>query len=155
MALIGFVGLCLLVWAANGAMTAGSVNGWYLTLVRPPLLPPDWVFGPVWTVLYVTIGVSAWLVWRRVDVAAHRKRAALRIWGWQLLANALWPAAFFGLGRPGLGVAVIVLLWGSIVTTVRVFWPLQRGAAVLLLPYLGWVTFATYLNFGFWWLNRG
>lgn len=70
-------------------------------------------------------------------------------------ANALWPAAFFGLGRPGLGVAVIVLLWGSIVTTVRVFWPLQRGAAVLLLPYLGWVTFATYLNFGFWWLNRG
>jgi len=155
LALIGFVGLCLLVWAANGAMTAGSVNGWYLTLVRPPLLPPDWVFGPVWTVLYVTIGVSAWLVWRRVDVAAHRKRAALRIWGWQLLANALWPAAFFGLGRPGLGVAVIVLLWGSIVTTVRVFWPLQRGAAVLLLPYLGWVTFATYLNFGFWWLNRG
>ncbi len=147
--------MCLLVWAANGAMTAGSVNGWYLTLVRPPLLPPDWVFGPVWTVLYVTIGVSAWLVWRRVDVAAHRKRAALRIWGWQLLANALWPAAFFGLGRPGLGVAVIVLLWGSIVTTVRVFWPLQRGAAVLLLPYLGWVTFATYLNFGFWWLNRG
>ena len=155
LALIGFVGLCLLVWLANGAVTASSVRGWYRTLERPPLSPPDWLFGPVWTVLYVTIGVSAWLLWRRIDVAAHRKRAALRVWGWQLLANALWPAAFFGLNSTGLGLGVIVVLWFSIAATIRAFWPLQRVAAVLLSPYLAWVSFATYLNIGFWWLNRG
>lgn len=148
------MGLCLLVWAANGAVTASSVRGWYQTLQRPPLSPPDWLFGPVWTVLYVTIGVSAWLVWRRIDVAVHRKRAALRVWGWQLLANALWPAAFFGLNSPALGLGVILVLWLSIAATMRAFWPLQRAAAALLVPYLAWISFASYLNIGFWWLNR-
>lgn len=104
--------------------------------------------------MYATIGVSAWLVWRRIDAAAHRKRAALRIWGWQLLANALWPAAFFGLHSTGLGLAVIAVLLTSIVAVLRAFWPLQRAAALLLAPYLAWVGYATYLNIGFWWLNR-
>ncbi len=153
-ALVGFVGLSLLVWVANGAVTGTSVHGWFHTLARPAGAPPDWVFAPVWTVLYATIGVSAWLVWRRVDAAAHRKRAALRVWGWQLLANALWPAAFFGLRDPGLGLAVIAVLLIAIGLTIRGFWPLQRAAALLLLPYMGWVIFATYLNIGFWWLNR-
>ncbi len=153
LALIGFVGLCLLVWAANGAVTASTVKGWYQTLRRPPGAPPDWLFAPVWTVLYVMIGVSAWLVWRRVDVAMHRKRAALRTWGWQLALNALWPPAFFGFQSLGAGMAVIVLLLASIVLTIRAFWPLQRGASLLLLPYLAWVCFATYLNAGFWRLN--
>lgn len=153
LALIGFVGLCLLVWAANGAVTATSVRGWYQTLTKPPASPPDWLFGPVWTVLYVMIGVSAWLVWRRVDVAMHRKRAALRTWGWQLALNAVWPAMFFGLHSPALGMVTIVLLLGAIVLTVRAFWPVHRGAAALLGPYLGWVCFATYLNAGFWRLN--
>ncbi len=153
-ALVGFVGLSLLVWVANGAVTGISVHGWFHSLARPPGAPPDWVFAPVWTVLYATIGVSAWLVWRRVDVAAHRKRAALRVWGWQLLANALWPAAFFGLRDPQLGLAVIAALLIAIGLTIRSFWPLQRAAALLLLPYMGWVIFASYLNIGFWWLNR-
>jgi tryptophan-rich sensory protein len=100
------------------------------------------------------MGVSAWLVWRRVNAGAHRKRAALTMWGWQLLANALWPAAFFGLHDPALGLAVISVLLVAIAATVRMFWPLQRMAATLLLPYLAWVVFATYLNIGFWWLNR-
>ncbi len=151
---MGFVGLALLVWAANGAITASTVHGWYHTLARPPAAPPDWIFAPVWTALYATIGVSAWLVWRRLDTATHRKRAALRTWGWQLLANALWPAAFFGLQNPGLGLAVIAVMLIAIAATMRAFWPLQRAAAVLLLPYLCWVIFATYLNIGFWWLNR-
>jgi benzodiazapine receptor len=153
LALIGFVGLCVLVYAANGAVTATSVQGWYHTLVKPRASPPDWVFAPVWAALYATIGISAWLVWRRIEVGAHRKRAALRVWGWQLLLNALWPAAFFGMQSTGLGMLVIVPLLASIMATVAVFWPLQRGAAALLLPYLGWVCFATYLNAGFWWLN--
>ena len=149
----GFLGLCLLVLVANGAVTAGSVQGWYRELRRPPGTPPNWVFGPVWTVLYVLIGVSAWLVWRRVDVAMHRKRAALRMWGWQLLANALWPAAFFGLHSLGLGMAVIAAMVVMIGLTMRAFWPLQRGAALLLTPYLAWVCYAAYLNAGFWQLN--
>lgn len=154
LALVGFLGLCLLVSFANGAVTAGSVNGWYRTLVRPPLSPPDWLFAPVWTALYVTIGVSAWLVWRRVDVGSHRKRSALRVWGWQLLANASWPAAFFGAQSTGLGLLVIFILWSSIAATMLVFWPVRRAAALLLVPYLLWVSFATYLNAAFWWLNR-
>ena len=152
-ALVGFLGLCLLVFVANGAVTASSVRGWYCTLAQPPLSPPDWLFAPVWTALYLAMGVAAWLVWRRIDIAAHRKRRALRIWGWQLLANALWPAAFFGLQSVGLGLAVVVVLLAAIVMTVRSFWPLQRMAALLLLPYLAWVGFAAYLNAGFWWLN--
>ncbi len=140
--------------AANGAVTAGGVHGWFQSLARPPLVPPYRVFGPVWAALNVMLGVSAWMVWRRIEVGAHRKRRALRIWGWQLLANAAWPAAFFGLASPGLGLGVIAILWGTIAATIRAFWPLQRGAALLLVPYFVWVGFATYLNLGFWWLNR-
>ena len=135
-------------------MTASSVHGWYRTLARPPGTPPDWLFAPVWTVLYASIGVSAWLVWRRIEIAAFRKRLALQVWGWQLLANALWPAAFFGLRNPALGLATMAVLLVAVGFTVRAFWPLQRGAALLLLPYNTWLIFAAYLNFGFWWLNR-
>jgi benzodiazapine receptor len=144
----------VLVFAADGAVAAGSVHGWFHTLARPPLVPQDRVFGLVWAALNVMAGVSAWLVWRRIDIGAHRKRRALRIWGWQLLANAAWPAAFFGLTSTGLGLGAVAVLWGSIAVTVRAFWPLHRGAALLLGPYLLWVGFAAYLNLGFWWLNR-
>lgn len=130
------------------------MGGWYQGLARPPLAPPNWLFAPVWAALYITIGISAWLVWRRIDVAMDRKRAALRVWGWQLLINALWPPAFFGLRSTALGMLVIVPLLASVVLTIRAFWPLERRAGVLLLPYLAWVAFATWLNLGFWGLNR-
>ncbi len=154
LALIGFVGLSLLVWAANGAITAGSTPAWYWSLTAPPGTPPVWLFAPVWTALYPVMGVAAWLVWRRIDVGAERKRAALRSWGWQLLANSLWSPAFFGLHRPGLSLVVIVLLLVSILLAIRRFVPLQPVAAVLMLPYALWVGYAAYLNAGFWWLNR-
>jgi len=154
LALIGFVGLSLLVWAANGAITAGSTPAWYWSLTAPPGTPPAWLFAPVWTALYPVMGVAAWLVWRRIDVGAERKRAALRSWGWQLLANSLWSPAFFGLHRPGLSLVVIVLLLASILLAIRRFVPLQPVAAVLMLPYALWVGYAAYLNAGFWWLNR-
>ena len=122
-------------------------------LARPPGTPPDWVFAPVWTTLYATIGVSAWMVWRRVDVGMERKRAALRLWGWQLAANALWPAVFFGLHGLGWGLVVIGVLLVLIGATMAAFWPIQRAAALLLCPYLAWVCYATYLNAGLWHLN--
>jgi translocator protein len=148
LALIGFVGLCLLVGAVAGTVTAGAVRGWYLSLNQPPGTPPTGVFAPVWTALYVMIGVSGWLVWKRCGSAGP-----LRLWGWQLAANALWTPAFFGLHSPPLGMLVIVVLLVLIVSTIRAFLTVHRFAAFLMLPYFGWALFASYLNAGFWWLN--
>ncbi len=148
LALVGFIGLCLLVGAAGSTLTADSVRGWYLTLTRPPGVPPNWAFPVVWTTLYVMMGTAAWLAWRR---PGHRP--ALLLWGWQLLANALWTPAFFGLQSPPLGLLVLGALLPLIGLTIRAFLPLDRRAALLMLPYLLWSLYATYLNLGFWWLN--
>jgi benzodiazapine receptor len=148
LALVGFVGLCLLVGAADAALVAGSLHHWYAALVRPFATPPDWLFGPVWTVLYVLIGVAGWLVWRRSGAARP-----LRLWGWQLAANAAWVPAFFALHNPPLAMAVIAVLLALIVATIQSFARIHRTAACLMLPYLGWSMFAAYLNAGFWWCN--
>ncbi len=149
LALLGFVGLCLLVGAAGGALTATSVHDWYPTLNAPPGKPPNWVFGPVWTTLYVMMGASAWLVWKRAGAGP-----ALRLWGWHLAANALWTPLFFGLRNPGAALIGILLLLVLLIATIRAFRRVSRLAEVLLWPYLAWVLFATWLNLGFWWLNR-
>jgi len=148
LALVGFVGLCLLVGAAGGAVTSDSVRGWYLTLNRPPGVPPNWVFPVVWTTLYVLMGVAAWLAWRQPGHARP-----LRLWGWQLLANAVWSPVFFGLQSPTLGLVVLAVLLPLIGLTIRAFALLDRRAAALMLPYLLWSLYATYLNVGFRWLN--
>lgn len=147
--LIALIGLGLLVGAVGASITAGSVRGWYLTLTRPPGTPPEWIFGPVWTTLYVLMGLAAWLVWRRGAVME------LRLWGWQLLVNAAWSPAFFGLHSPGTALVVILALLLLVGLTAYGFARVHRLAGVLLLPYLGWVCYATYLNAGFWWLNGG
>ena len=152
-ALVGFVGLCLLVGASAAALNAPAMQGWYPALSRPPATPPDWLFAPVWTVLLVMVGTSAWLVWWRAP-QGRRQTAALTLWGWQLLLNAAWSPAFFGMQNPALGLLVIVPLLVLIVMTVLAFARLQRLAAVLLVPYLCWTGYATYLNAGFWWLNH-
>jgi tryptophan-rich sensory protein len=155
--LVGLVGLCLLTGAAAGAVTAGNIAPWYRSLARPPGAPPEWVFAPVWTVLYIAMGAAAWLVWRHAGRdAAQRRQAydALMLWGWQLAVNALWPAVFFGLHAPAAGLAVILLLLVLVVLTIRSFARIERPAAWLLVPYLAWCSYATYLNAGFWWLNR-
>jgi len=130
-------------------MTARSVQGWYLSLVRPPLTPPNFLFGPVWSVLYLMIGVAGWLVWRRQGAGR-----ALRIWGWQLAVNAAWSPVFFGLQRIGLALAVAAALVATVALTVRAFARVHRPAAWMMAPYLAWTCFAAYLNAGFWWLNR-
>ncbi len=149
-ALVGFVGLTLLVGAVDAALTAPAVHTWYLALDRPPGTPPNWLFAPVWTVLYAMIAVAAWLAWRR---PGHRR--GLLLWGWQLLANALWTPIFFGLhliAPAMLDVLALVLLAGL---TAAEFARLSRPAALLMLPYLLWTCYAGYLNAGFWWLNPG
>ena len=129
-------------------MIARASRGWYLSLSRPPGTPPDWVFGVVWTVLYATIGVSAWLAWQRAV-----SPRPLRLWGWQLAANACWTPAFFALHSPSLALAVCLVQLVVIVLTMRAFLPLRRAAAWLMAPYLAWTGYATYLTAGFWWLN--
>lgn len=142
------MGLCLLVGATGGAITAGSVQSWYAALHHPPGTPPDWVFAPVWSVLYGMMGVAGWLVWRRRGPARE-----LRLWGWQLAANAAWTPAFFGLHSPALAMAVMVVLLALIVLTILAFRRCNAAAAWLMTPYLAWCLYAAYLNAGCWWLN--
>lgn len=147
-ALVGFIGLTLLVGMADAAMTVPALRAWYLSLARPPGVPPAWLFAPVWITLYGLIAVAAWLAWRR---PWHRR--ALLLWGWQLLANALWAPIFFGLHLVGVALAeLLVMVLLAVVTTVE-FHRLSRPAAMLMLPYLLWTCYAMYLNAGFWWLN--
>jgi len=149
LALIGFVGLCLLVGVVGGSVSGQALRVWYPTLVQPIGTPPNWVFAPVWTVLYVMIGVAAWLVWKR-----RGPSRALRLWGWQLAGNALWMPAFFTLRSPALGMGVLAGTLLLIALTIRAFRRVQPVSVWLMLPYAGWTLYATYLNAGFWLLNH-
>jgi translocator protein len=122
--------------------------GWFPSLSRPPGTPPTWVFATVWAGLYATIGVSGWLAWRHALGARP-----LRLWGWQLAANACWTPAFFALRSPALALAICLVLLVLIVLTMRAFLRLRRTSAWLLAPYLVWTGYATYLTAGVWWLN--
>ena len=125
---------------------------WYKQLDKPRWRPPDWLFAPVWTVLYVAIGLSGWLVWLEAGIAGAA--LPLSIYAAQLLLNAAWTPIFFGLHRPGLAVVEIVLLWAAILATIIVFYPVNAVAALLLAPYLAWVSFAAALNMSIWRRNR-
>ncbi len=133
--------------AVGGAGTAAGIRTWYPSLDRPSWGPPDKVFGPVWTVLYGANAVSAWLVWRANPT---QSRPALSLYGAQLALNAGWPLLFFGLKRPGLALIEIALLWVTIAATIAAFSRRHRVAALLLVPYLAWVTFALVLNRELW-----
>ncbi len=152
LALAGFIGLCLLVGSVGGALTAPAIAGWYHTLHAPPGNPPDWLFAPVWTLLYVLMGTAGWLVWRDGDVRPVRRE--LRAWGWQLLIGALWSVAFFGLRNPALGLGVILAFLASLGVVTWRFWRVRRLAGMLMAPTMLWVSYASWLNLGFWWLNR-
>lgn len=145
------LGLFLLVGFAAALPGAAFPPGdWYATLERPFYAPPNGVFGPVWTLLYVLIGVAGWRVWRQVGWQAQ----ALAPWVTQLLLNALWTPLFFGLHWLGIALIEMTLLGLAILWCIAVFRHIDRAAAWMLLPYLAWVGFAWLLNAGFWWLNR-
>ncbi|WBB54769.1 TspO/MBR family protein [Verrucosispora sp. WMMD573] len=146
-ALAGFA-VAVLAAAVIGNLAASGAADQYANLDRPAWSPPSWLFGPVWSVLYVTMAVAAWLVWRRVGFGA-----ALGAWAVQLVLNAAWTPLFFAGDRYGLALAEIVLLWLAIGVTVLLFARANRVAAVLLLPYWAWVTFAAALNYSIWQLN--
>ena len=133
--------------------TASSVTGWYSTVTRPELAPPNWIFGPVWTTLFVLMGIALFLVWKKKDSQKKKVKLALQLFVAQLVLNTLWSVIFFGLQSPGWAFVEIIFLWISIALTITVFTPISRLAAWLLVPYLAWVSFAAYLNYSIWMLN--
>ena len=139
--------------AAAGAFASAQAGTFYLQLERPAWAPPGWLFAPVWTVLYVLMAVAAWLVWRGHGMRGARR--ALGVYIVQLAANALWTWIFFVWKQGALAFAEIVLLWALIAFTIVEFWRLRAAAALLLLPYLGWVSFAAALTLVTWRLNPG
>lgn len=147
-ALAGWVALCFSAASLGAIFMPGD---WYASLQKPTWNPPGWIFGPVWTALYVMMAMAAWLVWRQGGWQKQRK--PLLIFLVQLALNALWTPLFFGLHWPGVAFAEIVLLWLAIAATITVFHPVNRTAMLLLAPYLAWVSFAAALNFSLWRLN--
>ena len=147
-ALLGWIALTFCA-ALTGIFVQPA--GYYAELIKPSWAPPGWLFGPVWTALYLMMAVAAWLVWREGGWRAQR--APLTLYLVQLALNALWTPLFFGLRNPGLALAEIVLLGAAIVLTSRAFRPVSRLASWLLVPYLVWVVFAAALNFAIWRLN--
>lgn len=148
LALLGWIGLSFLPSITGAIWSPGE---WYAQLQKPSWNPPSWIFGPVWTTLYLLMGIAAWLVWRQGGF--ETARGALLLFLAQLALNALWTPVFFGLHQPGAGFVVIVLLWLAIVATIRAFVRFSRTSAALLSPYLLWVSFAAVLNFTVWRLN--
>lgn len=147
------VAIPLLVGGLSGIATARGVKEWYPALVKPSFNPPAWVFGPVWTLLYLLMGIAAFLVWRR-GWDSGPVRTALTLFLLQLILNGLWSILFFGMRSPGLAFAEIMLLWLAILATVVLFWRVTSVGGILLLPYAAWVTFAAVLNGSIWILNR-
>lgn len=144
--LIPFVALVAAVIAFGQAFPPGD---WYAGLEKPSIAPPNWIFGVVWTPLYLMIALAGWLLWERA-----RRSPAMGLWVAQLALNAAWSWVFFGLHQMGAALLEIILLWIVIGATILAAWRVSRAAACLLLPYWLWVAFAAALNFAFWQLNR-
>ena len=146
-----FLALCLAVSALGAAATATSVGTWYRTLAKPPFNPPDWIFAPVWTVLFFMMALAAWLVWRCGGL--RQARSELTLFAVQLALNLAWSVMFFGMRAIGAALIEIVVLLLAIVGTTLLFWRRDRVAGMLFLPYTAWVAFAAVLNAALWRLN--
>lgn len=148
------VAICLAVGYFSGIETRSAILDWYPTLVKPSFNPPNWVFAPVWTMLYIMMGVAAGLVWDRFSFDKGAVKKALVFFIVQLVLNAIWSYLFFGLHNPMLAGLEIILLWLMIYETYFQFAKINKVAGYLLVPYLVWVVFAAVLNASIWWLNR-
>ncbi len=151
--LVVSIGLPLAIGAIAGLFTAKAVPEWYASLNQPSFNPPNWVFGPVWTALYILMGISLFLVWK-LDSSPERNLAML-VFMVQLILNFGWSFLFFYFKMIGFALFEIILLWGSIVFMLLLFYKIKPMAAYINIPYLLWVTFATVLNAAYYFLNRG
>lgn len=145
---------CVAIGYLSGLVTREGVETWYPTLQKPAFNPPNSLFAPVWTILYIMMGAAAGLVWSRIDSQKETVKKGLTFFWIQLALNALWSYLFFGLHNPLLALLEIIVLWLMIYETFAQFNKVNKIAAYLFIPYLLWVTFATILNASIWWLNR-
>ena len=174
--LLLFILLCLAAGAVGSIFTAEAIPTWYQSIIKPAFNPPSWIFGPVWTILYVLMGVSLYLVWKNdwkvlnpvlvpskkvwnrwsesFWVGAWQKQNVIAIFAIQYVLNILWSYVFFGLRMPGLAFFEILALWVSIIYLIINFYRISKPAAWILIPYIFWVSFAVYLNYSIWALNR-
>lgn len=139
------IGVCFLVAFIGSALTLSSIPTWYSTLNKPIFSPPNWIFGPVWTFLYLLMGISLYIIWNK-NLRNKNKEKAMKTFILQLILNLLWSLVFFGLHQPLLAFITIVILWISIFVTIKYFYRISKPAAYLLIPYLLWVSFASLLN---------
>ncbi|MFH0863745.1 MAG: TspO/MBR family protein [Candidatus Gottesmanbacteria bacterium] len=145
--------ICLLAGFLGSYFTAPAISTWYVYLQKPFFSPPNWIFAPVWTTLYILMGISAGLVWQK-GLDNKKVKLALSIFGVQLVLNILWSFMFFGLQIPFLGLVTIIFLWLAILITIKKFLKINRTAGLLLIPYILWVSFASILNLAIHLLNR-
>jgi len=152
--LFGWVLMCLLVGGLLGSLfTTPAIPTWYSTLVKPSFQPPNWLFGPVWTILYILMGISAFLIWES-GAPKKVKNTAIIIFLVQLGLNALWSPIFFTLHMLLLALVEIIILWIAILITMIKFYRISKPASILLVPYFLWVSFASFLSFHIWLLNK-
>ena len=149
--LVASIAVCAVASGIGGLITSNSVRTWYQTIAKPSFNPPDWVFAPVWTILFVMMAIAAWRVWRRHPWQAAR--SALALHAIQLVLNVGWSALFFGMRAPGWAFIEVIILLAAILLTARAYAPLDRVAAWLMAPYAAWVAFATVLTGAIWRLN--
>ena len=150
--LIISIAVCQLAGIMGSLFTVSSVSTWYQTLVRPALNPPSWVFGPVWIALYFLMGIALYLVWQK-GLKRKEVKVAMAVFGVQLVLNSVWSIVFFGMQNPGLAFVDIILLWISILLSIILFYKISKPASYLLIPYILWVSFASYLNYAIWIIN--
>lgn len=145
---------CLVIGYLSSLVTKESIISWYPTINKPVFNPPNWIFAPVWTILYVMMGVAGGMIWNKLETDQENVKKAFTFFIIQLGLNALWSYLFFGLHNPFLALIEIILLWLMIFETYNQFKKIDKIAGYLLIPYLAWVSFATILNASIWWLNR-
>lgn len=147
------IAVCFLAAGIGSVFTTSAIPSWYATLVKPSFSPPNYLFGPVWTILYILMGISLYIIWTK-GIKNKKVKKALYIFGIQLILNAIWSPVFFGAQALLLAFIIIIALWFYIVKTIKAFAKIDKLASYLLYPYLAWVSFASILNFSVWFLNR-
>ena len=148
------VAICLVVCYLSSITTQSSINTWYPTLIKPSFNPPNWLFAPVWTLLFIMMGIAAGMIWNQLENQRELVKKALLFFTVQLLLNALWSYLFFGLNNVLLALIEVILLWLVIYETFHIFKKIDKKAAYLFIPYLIWVAFAAILNGSIYYLNR-
>jgi tryptophan-rich sensory protein len=148
------VAICLVVGYLSSITTQSSINTWYPTLIKPSFNPPNWLFAPVWTLLFIMMGIAAGMIWNHLENQRELVKKALLFFTVQLLLNALWSYLFFGLNNVLLALIEVILLWLVIYETFHIFRKIDKKAAYLFIPYLIWVAFAAVLNGSIYYLNR-